>query len=127
MAQKSVGGMSKQDLAKALGVTGAAFGALSVLAPRVVAKSYGVPVTPAGLQLQRLFGSRSLALAVLMLTAQSDEETDRGLLVLAGSSLLDVLTAFGAAKGAGGRTTVSGVLSSLFQGGAAVAIRGMKG
>lgn len=127
MAQKTVAGMSKQDLARALGVTGAVFSTLSVLAPRVIAKGYGVPVTPGGLQLQRLFGSRSLALGVLMMTARSDEETNRGLLALAGCSALDVLTALGSAKGAAGRTTVSAVLSSLFQGGAAVAIRSMKG
>jgi hypothetical protein len=119
--------MSKQDLAKALGAVGAGFGVLSVLAPRTVAKVYGVPVTPGGVQLQRLFGSRSLALAVLMLTAASDEETDRGLLVLAGSSALDSLTALASAGSNGGRTTVSAVLSSLFQGGAALAIRSMKG
>jgi hypothetical protein len=51
-----------------------------VLAPKTVARSYGVPITPAGLQLQRLFGSRALAISVLALTARTDEETDRGLL-----------------------------------------------
>src|SRR4051812_49552920 len=56
MAQ-AVGGMSKQTLAKALGAGSLAFGLLSVVAPRVVAGMYGVPVTPAGLAQARVFSS----------------------------------------------------------------------
>ena len=66
MAQ-AVAGMSKQTLAKALGATGAAFGLVSVVAPRAIAGAYGVPVSPAGLQLQRLFGSRALVISALVM------------------------------------------------------------
>ena len=125
MAQ-AVAGMSKQTLAKALGATGAAFGALSVLAPRVVARGYGVPVTPGGLQLQRLFGSRALAISALALTAKTDEETDRGLLALAGVNLVDTVTALAGAGKAGTATTVRAVVSSLAYGGFALAVRSMK-
>src|SRR4051794_28636757 len=58
----TIAGMDRQTAARALGGAGAAFGVLSVLAPRAVAAGYGVPPTPQGLQLQRLFGSRALAL-----------------------------------------------------------------
>ena len=125
MAQ-AVAGMSKQTLAKALGATGAAFGALSVLAPRVVASGYGVPVTPAGLQLQRLFGGRALVISVLALTAKTDEEADRGLLALAAVNLLDTVTALAGAGKAGTATTVRAVVSSLAYGGAALVVRSMK-
>jgi hypothetical protein len=118
--------MSKQTLAKALGATGAAFGALSVLAPRVVASGYGVPVTPAGLQLQRLFGGRALVISVLALTAKTDEEADRGLLALAAVNLLDTVTALAGAGKAGTATTVRAVVSSLAYGGAALVVRSMK-
>src|SRR3712207_8227494 len=87
----TVAGMSKQQLARALGATGAAFGLVSVVAPRAVAGTYGVPVTPAGLQLQRLFGSRALAISVLALTARTDAEVDRGLAVVAGMNAIDAV------------------------------------
>jgi hypothetical protein len=124
---KAVAGMDKQTLAKALGAAGAAFGALSVIAPRAVATGYGVPVTPAGLQLQRLFGSRALVVSALALTARTEEEVDRGLLAVAAMNLLDTVTALAAAGKAGGRTTTTAVVSSLAYGGAALAVRSMKG
>jgi hypothetical protein len=123
---KRAAGMSKQSMARALGATGAAFGLLSVLAPRAVARSYGVPITPGGLQLQRLFGSRALAISVLALTAKTDEETDRGLAAVAGVNALDTLTALANAGSAGGKTTTRAVLSSLAYGAAALAIRAQK-
>jgi hypothetical protein len=124
---KAVAGMDKQTLAKALGAAGAAFGALSVIAPRAVATGYGVPVTPAGLQLQRLFGSRALVVSALALTTRTEEEVDRGLLAVAAMNLLDTVTALAAAGKAGGRTTTTAVVSSLAYGGAALAVRSMKG
>jgi len=122
----TVAGMSKQQLARVLGATGAAFGLVSVVAPRAVAGTYGVPVTPAGLQLQRLFGSRALAISVLALTARTDEEVDRGLAAVAAMNLLDSVTALLAARGEGRRTTMRAVASSLTYGGAALAVRSMK-
>jgi hypothetical protein len=122
----TVAGTSKQSLAKALGAAGAAFGLASVLAPRAVARSYGVPITPAGLQLQRLFGSRALAVALLALTARTDEEVDRGLAVVAATNALDALTALGAAREAGRATSVRAIASSLAYGAAALAIRSMQ-
>ncbi|MGY1593882.1 DUF4267 domain-containing protein [Geodermatophilus sp. SYSU D00708] len=118
-------GTSKQSLARALGAAGAAFGLVSVVAPRAVARSYGVPITPAGLQLQRLFGSRTLAVAALALTARSDEEVDRGLAVVAAMNAVDSLTALAAARQAGSRTSVAAIISSLAYGAAALAIRSM--
>ncbi|MDK3256873.1 hypothetical protein [Blastococcus capsensis] len=122
MARSSTG-TSKRTLARALGAAGAGFGLASALAPRTVAKGYGVPLTPQGLQLQRLVGSRALAISVAALTARTDEEVDRGLALLAGANLLDTLTALGAARGSGRPTTTRAVLSSLAYGGAALAIR----
>ncbi|GAB3202644.1 hypothetical protein GCM10027261_41640 [Geodermatophilus arenarius] len=118
--------MSKQTAARALGGAGMAFGAVSVLAPRAVAAGYGVPPTPQGLQLQRLFGSRALALSVAGLTARTQEEVDRGLLLVATANLLDVLTALVAARGSGRSTTVRAVASSVVYGGAALAVRAME-
>ena len=117
---------SKQSLARALGAAGAAFGLISVVAPRAVARSYGVPITPAGLQLQRLFGSRTLGVALLALTARTDEEVDRGLAVVAAVNALDTLTALGAARDAGRRTSVTAIVSSLAYGAAAVTIRSVE-
>jgi hypothetical protein len=122
-----VAGMDKQTLGRALGAAGAAFGLVSVVAPRAVASGYGVPVTPAGLQLQRLFGSRALVVSALALTARTDEEVDRGLLAVAAMNLLDTVTALAAAGKAGRRTTTTAVVSSLLYGGAALAVRSMKG
>jgi hypothetical protein len=124
---QTVAGMDKKALARALGAAGAAFGALSVVAPRAVAGGYGVPVTPGGLQLQRLFGSRALVISALALTARTDEETDRGLLAVAAMNALDTVTALASAGGAARRTTVTAVVSSLAYGGAALAVRAMKG
>ena len=125
MAQ-TVAGMSKKSLAKALGALGAAFGAVSVVAPRAIASSFGVPVTPAGLQLQRLFGSRALVISGLALTARTDEEVDRGLLAVAAMNLLDTVTALMAAGEAGRKTTTWAVGSSVAYGAAALAVRSMK-
>src|SRR4051794_39246611 len=123
---QAVAGISKQTLAKALAAGGAAFGLVSVVAPRAVAGAYGVPVTPAGLQLQRLFGSRALAISVLALTARTEEEVDRGLATVAAVNVLDSVTALTAARGAGRATTVRAIVSSLAYGAAALAVRGMK-
>lgn len=123
---KSATGTSKQSMAKALGAAGAAFGLVSVVAPRAVANGYGVPVTPAGLQLQRLFGSRALALSALALTAKTDEEVDRGLTAVAAVNVLDTLTALAAKGQAGSRTTTRAVVSSLAYGAAALWVRSMK-
>src|SRR5436305_14202487 len=101
---KAVAGMTKKQWGQALGGVGAAFGALSVVAPRAVAGGYGVPVTPGGLQLQRLFGSRALVISALALTARTDEETDRGLLAVAAMNALDAVTALASAGGAARRT-----------------------
>ena len=124
---RTTAGTSKQQMAKALGATGAAFGAMSVLAPRMVANGYGVPVTPAGLQLQRLFGSHALAISVLALSAQTEEETNRGLAVVAGMNAVDALTALAAAAQAGRATTLRAVASSLAYGAAALVVRSMRG
>ena len=123
---RTTAGTSKQQMAKALGAAGAAFGAMSVLAPRMVANGYGVPVTPGGLQLQRLFGSRALVISALALTAKTDEEVDRGLAALAAANLIDTVTAVAGAAKAGSRTTTRAVVSSLAYGGAALWVRAMK-
>ena len=122
MARTSTG-TSKRTLARGLGAAGAGYGLVSVLAPRAVAKGYGVPPTPQTLQLQRLFGSRALAIALAALTARTDEEVDRGLALVVGMNLLDTLTALGAARGSGRPTTTRAIVSSLAYGGAALAIR----
>jgi hypothetical protein len=119
--------MDKKTLAKALSGAGAAFGALSVVAPREVAHAYGVPVTAGGLQLQRLFGSRTLVISALGLTARTDEELDRGLLAVAAMNALDAVTALAAAaRGTTRSTTVRAIASSVVYGGAALGIRSMK-
>lgn len=126
MAQ-TVAGMDKKTLAKALSGAGAAFGVLSVVAPREVAHAYGVPVTPGGLQLQRLFGSRALVIAALGLTARTDEELDRGLLAIAAMNALDAVTALAAAaRGTTRATTIRAIASSVVYGGAALGVRSMK-
>jgi hypothetical protein len=126
MAKKAAG-VPKQTLARALGAAGAAFGLVSVVAPKAVAGAYGVPVTPGGLQLQRLFGSRALVVSALALTARTDEEVDRGLAAVAAMNLLDSLTALLTANGAARGTTLRAVVSSVAYGGAALAVRSMKG
>ena len=123
---RTIAGTSKQTLAKALAAVGAAFGLVSVIAPRAVAGGYGVPVTPAGLQLQRLFGSRALVISALALTARTEEEVDRGLAAVAAMNLLDSLTALMAAGGASRATTVRAIASSVAYGGAALAVRSME-
>ena len=121
MARSSTG-TSKRQLARVLGAVGAGFSLISVVAPRTVAKGYGVPPTPQTLQLQRLFGSRALALSLAALTARTDEEVDRGLAMVVGMNALDTLTALGAAGGSGRPTTTRALASSLAYGGAALAI-----
>lgn len=123
---QTVAGMSKRTLARALGAGGAAFGLLSVVAPRAVASGYGVPVTPQGLQLQRLFGSRALVISVLALTARTQDEVDRGLAAVAAMNVLDAATALLAASGSGRATTTRAIASSLVYGAAAAAVRAME-
>jgi hypothetical protein len=117
---------SKRTLARALGAVGAAFGVISVVAPRAIATAYGVPPTPQGLQLQRLFGSRALAVSVAAMTARTEEEVDRGLTLVAAMNLLDTLTALSSARGSGRATTVRAAGSSLAYGAAALVLRLMK-
>jgi hypothetical protein len=125
MAQ-AIAGLDKRTLAKAFSGAGAAFGALSIVAPREVAHAYGVRVTPGGLQLQRLFGSRSLVISAMGLTAQTEEEIDRGLLAVAVMNAIDAVTALAAAaRGTGRVTTIRAVASSVVYGGAALGIRSM--
>jgi len=122
-----VAGMDKRTLAKALAGAGAAFSGLSIVAPREVARAYGVPISAGGLQLQRLLGSRSLVISAMGLTAQTEEEIDRGLLALAAMNALDAVTALAAAaRGTGRPTTIRAVLSSIVYGGAALGIRSMQ-
>jgi hypothetical protein len=66
-------------------------------------------------------------ISVLGLTARTDEETDRGLLAVAAMNLLDSVTALASTRTAGSRTTATAVASSLLYGGAALAVRSMKG
>lgn len=123
---QTIGGTSKRTLARALGATGAAFGATSIVAPGAIATAYGVPPTPQGLQLQRLFGSRALVVSVSAMTARTEEEIDRGLTLVAAMNLLDTLTALATARGSGRATTVRAAVSSLAYGAAALALRLMK-
>ena len=124
--KKTAAETSKKSMAQALGAVGVAFGAISVLAPRTVATGYGVPVTPSGLQLQRLFGSRALVVSALALTAKTDEEVDRGLAAVVAMNALDTLTALVTAGQAGGRTATRAIVSSLAYGAAALWIRSLE-
>ena len=83
-------------------------------------------MTPAGLQLQRLFGSRSLIVSVLALTARTGEEVDRGLAAVAAMNLVDSVTALMAARTAGASTTLRALASSAAYGGAALAVRSIE-
>jgi len=122
-----VGGMSKQDLVKALGAAVSAFGVASLVAPGPLGQAYGVPDTPHGRQMQRLLGARTLALGLWGLTARTEEESQRGLALVAGMNLVDAITAFRAAKDMGSPATIRGMISSGLYAAAALGLRALKG
>jgi hypothetical protein len=122
----AVGGMSKKDLVKALGAAVSAFGLTSLVAPGPLGAAYGVPDTPHGRQMQRLLGARSLALGLWGLTAKTEEESQRGLALVAGMNLVDAITALRAAKEMGSPATIRGVVSSVLYAAAALGLRSLK-
>lgn len=117
MAARSVGGAlaTKRGQAQLLSAIGAAFGAAALLAPEKLAAAYKVPPDPYGKQLARLFGTRTVALAVWGLTATTEEELDRGLALTATVTAVDVVTAALSAKEVGrSAATRSAVSSAIF-------------
>jgi Domain of unknown function (DUF4267) len=122
----AVGGMSKKDLVKGLGAAVCAFGVTSLVAPGPMGAAYGVPDTPHGRQMQRLLGARTLALGLWGLTAKTEEESQRGLALVAGMNLVDALTALRAAKQMGSAATLRGVVSSVLYAAAALGLRSLK-
>lgn len=117
---------SKQSLVRGLGAAGVAFGLTGLLAPRAMEGVYGIPSTPHTRQLLRLFGSRTLALAVWGLTARTDEELDRGLALIGGMSLLDAVTSLVTRGTTGTSNALRAATSSAFFGAAALAVRAQK-
>ena len=122
---KSLLGMSKPALVRAMGGSAALFGVAGVLAPRSLEAAYGIPPSPHTRQLLRLFGSRMLALAAWTFTARTKEETDRVLAVAAAMGVLDVLTALAAAPGTGKGTSARAAGTSSFFAALAVAVRAL--
>ena len=117
---------SKQSLVRGLGAAGVAFGLTGLLAPGAMEKVYGIPPTPHARQLLRLFGSRTLALALWGLAARSEEERDRGLALIGGMSLVDAVSSL-ASRGETGRSNaLRAATSSAFFGAAALAVRARK-
>ena len=120
-------GGRKATAARALGAGAALFGLAGVLAPRALGAAYAVPDTPDTTSLIRLFGTRTLALAVWTFPARTPEEVDRLLAVGAGMNAVDAvldLIASGGTDRAGARRSAatSGAFAVL-----ALAIRSMKG
>ena len=123
----TIGGVSKQTLVRALGTAVSAFGIASIVAPGVLGTAYGVPATPHGRQMQRLLGARTLALGLWGMTAKTEEESQRGLALVAGMTLVDAVTALRAAQEMGSAATVRGVASSGLFGAAALGLRSLAG
>lgn len=65
--------MQTQQLVKAVGLGAAGFGAVGVLAPSPLATAYGLGATADSRVVGRLFGSRNLAVGLMMATAPADE------------------------------------------------------
>ena len=122
---KTLLGMPKPTLVRAMGGSAALFGVAGVLAPRSLESAYDITPSPDTTQLLRLFGSRMLALAAWTFTARTKEETDRVLAVAAAMGVLDVLTALAAAPGTGKGTTVRAAGTSAFFAALAVAVRSL--
>jgi hypothetical protein len=123
---KTLLGMPKQTIVRAMGGSAALFGVAGVLAPRSLEAAYGILPSPHTTQLLRLFGSRMLALAAWTFTARTKEETDRVLAVAAAMGVLDVLTALTAAPGTGRGTTARAAGTSAFFAALAVAVRSLE-
>ena len=123
---KTLLGLPKQTLVRAMGGSATLFGVAGVLAPRSLEAAYGIPPSPHTTQVIRLFGSRMLALAAWTFTARTKEETDRVLAVAAAMGVLDVLTALAAAPGTGKATTIRAAGTSSFFAALAVAVRSLQ-
>lgn len=123
---KTLLGMSRQSLVRAMGGSATLFGVAGVLAPRSLEATYGIPPSPHTTQLLRLFGSRMLALAAWTFTARTREETDRVLAVAAAMGVLDVLTALAAAPGTGRGNALRAAGTSSFFAALAVAVRSLE-
>jgi hypothetical protein len=125
MAGRSVGSAlaTRRQQAQLLSAFGVAFGAAALLAPEKLAAVYKVPPDPYGKQLARLFGTRTVALAVWGLTAKTEEELDRGLAITAVATAVDAVTAALSAKDVGPSAAARSAVSSAIFSVAALCIR----
>src|SRR3954454_3467222 len=81
--------MDKQNLVRAIGVSGVAFGAAALLAPAAVGKAYGLPVNGTATYLGRQWGTRTAAMNVLGLINADKAMIDRHLMIGVGMNLVD--------------------------------------
>jgi hypothetical protein len=65
--------MAREELTPVLAATGIGFGAAAVLAPRTLARVYGLDGDGDAAAVMQLFGTRNVALGVLALRADSTE------------------------------------------------------
>ncbi len=122
---KNALGMSKPALVRVLAGNAAAFGLTGLLAPRVLEAAYGIPQSPHGRQLIRLFGSRMLVLAAWSYTARTNEETNRALAAGVAMNVVDTLTALSARRATGG-TALRGAATSAAFAGLLAAVRSLE-
>jgi hypothetical protein len=113
---KNALGMSKPALIRVLAGNAAAFGLTGLMAPGVLERVYGVPRSPHGRQLIRLFGSRMLVLAAWSYTARTDEEANRALAAGVAMNVVDTVTALSAARATGGTALRGAATSAAFAG-----------
>jgi hypothetical protein len=123
---QTIAGMSRGTLVRGFAAAGGAVGLISIVAPRVIDAAFQIAPTPDGHQLLRLLGTRTLALSVWALTAQTDEETDRALAVFAAMNAADAITTI-AARDTGTASRVRAVTTYAAFAAGALGARALKG
>lgn len=104
--------MAREELTPVLAGTGLGFGAAALLAPGLLARIYGFPPEGPTLGALQLFGTRNLALGVLALTADDDDQRDRIATTVGAVCAVDTLAAV--ASGLRGRVSARAAVMTAF-------------
>ena len=112
-------GLDKQTVGNALGGGAVGFGALAVLAPQLMARTYGLPGNPHFSFMTRLWGTRTLAFGAMYFAADSDSARQKVAVAAAAMNSADSVIAL-ASPGISLRTRLMGALTTaMFAAGAA--------
>lgn len=113
--------LTKSTVGNAMAAGAVGFGAAGILAPRALARAYGLPSTPPVRFMARLWGTRNAALGALYLTSRSEGARRNMVVAEVAVNAADAVLA-ATASGVSARTRVMAAATSAAFAGAGVAI-----